>query len=1100
MKKLDNKRISRFPFPEVPKGSGSMKLMLAVLFLGALEMPASASAAVTGTTSEAGTKKHLVLPKHSGSNRAAAITRKGTRRADITVKGKVTSVTGEPLIGVTVLQKGTTRVAVTDVEGNFTMVVPENAVLEVSYVGFEKQEVNVAGRTQINIELQGSVALEEVVVVGYGTIEKSDFTGSSSTVKIENANDNRVISVPEAIQGRVAGVQIMNNTGQPGSGMTFNIRGMTSVTGSSQPLIVVDGQPIDSDQGNTIPGGGMDGGNDIPPADPLASLNTDDIESIEILKDASSVAIYGSRGANGVVLITTKSGKEGRDRISFSSRFDVSMLPKKLKVLNTRDYLNYRNEASLNDGKDSVYTHMEVDSILRKSPNIDWQDEVYSSPINHTQQLSFSGKDEKSSYLLSANYTDQESILTNADFKRYGLRLNYTREVTKKLTVGIRTYFSIADRNYGQESNWTGILGSSAVLGALSFNPLRTPYVINDEGASELDENFTNSPTLVTTKVKDKTKIRTLISNLTLDYKLSKSLKYSLKGGVNDLSSFRQIYNPTGTFIGDTAPGGSASQAENTGFNYLVEHLLSYNKTFVRTHRINAVAGYTYQKWENRSSSNTSMTFPSDALTYYNMQSATNPGRMITGASMRALQSVLGRVNYSYDKRYLFTLTGRYDGATRLSGANKWAFFPSVGLGWNVSNEDFFKNKYVNFLKLRASIGVAGNENISIGATQAKYGLNYVVLGPNIVPSYTMADFENPNLKWETTTQMNVGAEVGFFNDRLTLDVDVYKKNTRDLLINLTLPGSAGYSDYFTNLGEVMNQGVDIEGNLKVIQAGQHRLDVGGNFSIFENKVLDLGPTDILYGRGYFAGGAVLLSQAVHVARPGDPISSFWGYKTAGVYQSQEEINADPALANDNTRPTYKPGDVKWVDFNGDGQINSSDKTIIGNPSADFTYGFNANYSYKRFTLGINVFGSYGNELINLTRWVVGINNTTGNYNLLQSAYDGRWRGEGTSNQMPRVTTNGVRLYQRVPDWLVEDASFVRLQSVNIGYVFNMPKNPIVRSVRAFVSGTNLYTWTKYSGYDPNINAFGHLALNRGVDLGTMGQPRTFSTGFEVNF
>lgn len=1021
--------------------------------------------------------------------------------ADITVRGRVTSAAGEPLVGVTVLLKGSTRAVVTDIEGRFTMVVPDNAVLEISYVGFVKQDVPVNGRTQLEVKLQDeAVAVDEVVVVGYGTVAKSDFTGSSSTVKLENANDNRYLSMPEAIQGRVAGVQIMNNTGQPGSGMTFNIRGMTSITGSSQPLIVIDGQPIDSDQGSTMAGSGMDGGNDIPPADPLAAINPDDIESIEILKDASSVAIYGSRGANGVVLITTKTGKEGRDKISYSSRFDLNMVPKKLKVLNTRDYLNYRNEAAINDGNDSLYKHMAMDSIIRNSPNINWQDQVYTSPISQTHQLSFSGKDEKSTYLITANYTNQNSILKNADFTRYGLRLNYSRNITKKISVGIRTYFSYADRNYGQESNWTGILGSSAVLGALAFNPLRGAYVINDEGDEEFDENFTNNPTLVTTIVKDRTQIRTLISNLDFSYKFNNNLKYTLKGGVNDLYSLRQVYNPTGTFIGDTAPGGSATRADNANSNYLIENLLSYNKTFSRLHRVSAVGGYSYQYWTNRSSSNTSMTFPSNALIYYNMQSAANPGRMITSTGMRALQSVLGRVNYSFDRRYLVTFTGRYDGATRLSGANKWAFFPSVGLGWNVSNEDFFKNKVVNFLKLKASYGVAGNENIAIGATRKKYVVNYVVIGGNILPAYVVEDFENPYLKWETTTQFNVGAEVGVFNDRLTLDIDVYRKNTKDLLINLELPGSATFSNYFTNLGEVLNQGIDVEGNFKVFQSGGMRLDLGGNISVFENKVLSLGSTDILYGRGYFAGGAVLLSQPVHIARPGDPISSFWGYKTNGIYQNQGEIESDPALANDNTRSNYKPGDVKWVDTNGDGQINDADKTIIGNPSPDFTYGINASFTYKRFSLSVNVFGSQGNELINLTRWVVGINNTTGNYNLLQSAYDGRWRGEGTSNLLPRVTTNGVRLYQRMPDWLVEDASFVRLQSINLGYTFNLPKGLVMRSVRAFISGTNLYTWTKYSGYDPNINAFGHLALNRGVDLGTMGQPRTFSTGFEVNF
>lgn len=1016
----------------------------------------------------------------------------------IDVEGTVVSSDGEVLPGVTIIVKGTTNGVVTNNDGYFKLRAPGDAILEVSYLGFSKREINVSGMRKIDITLEPeAIDLAEVVVVGYGTIQKSDFTGASSTATLKDVNDNKVVSLPEALQGRIAGVQIMNNTGQPGSGMTFNIRGMTSVTGSSQPLIVVDGQPIESGFGATMAGTAMDGGADIAPADPLASLNPDDIESIEILKDASSTAIYGSRGANGVVLITTKSGKEGRDKVTYSNRFDISMLPKKLPVLSSLDYMNYRNEASLNDGKDSVYVQRQLDSISNVI-NVDWQDEVYQDAVSQQHQLTFSGKDEKNSYYVTASYSNNNSILKNADFTRYGLRVNFTREITKKLSMGIRSYFSLADRHYGQESNWTGILGSSAVMGALSFNPLRMAF----DPDGDLDETFANNPTLVTTLVKDKTQIKTLIANFNVDYKITKNLVYTIRGGVNDLYSLREIYYPTGTFIGNSAPGGSASRADNSNSNYLIDHLLTYKKVFAKKHRINAVAVYSYQKWQNKSSSNTSMNFPSNAMEYYNMQSASSPGRMYTGTSSRSLASILGRFNYSFDDRYTVMLTGRYDGASRLAEGNKWQLFPSAGLGWNVSNEKFFENnvKFISFLKFRGSYGISGNENIAIGATRAKYGINYGVIGSDIVPGYVTEDFANPNLTWETTTQYNVGTDISFGEDWLTLSVDFYRKNTTDLLINLTLPGSAGYGNYYTNLGEVMNQGIDVEAAFNVYERGETRITAGANFSKFENEVIDIGSAGILYGRGYFAGGAVLLSQPVHVAMPGLPISTFWGYKTDGIYQNQEEIDADPALLNDNTKSLVKPGDVKWADTNGDGQINDSDKTAIGNPSPDFTYGFNANFAYKRLTLGVSLFGSYGNELINLTRWIVGINNTTGNYNLLQSAYDGRWHGEGTSNELPRFTTNPTRLNQRMPDWLVEDASFLRLQNVSLGYIFHLPKGIMVRSVRTFVSGTNLFTWTKYSGYDPNINAFGHLALNRGVDLGTMPQARTFSAGVEVNF
>ena len=1011
---------------------------------------------------------------------------------NITVGGTVMDEAGEPLIGVSVKIAGQRRAVSTDISGKYTIQASPNATLEFAYLGYIKQEIKVESRSTLDVVLKSQMnKLEEVVVAGYGTIRKSDYTGASSAIKLDKTEENRAVNIAEALQGRVAGVEIVNNTGQPGSGITFNIRGMTSITGSNQPLIVIDDQPVESGFGATYAGSGLDGGAEIPPADPLASINPADIESIEILKDASSIAIYGSRGANGVVLITTKSGKRGNDKVSYTNRFDLNMLPKQLKMLDTRDYLHYRNEAALNDGKDSVYTRSNIDEILASSPNVNWQDEIYKKALSQDHQLSLSGRDEKSNYYITGNYADQQSFLLNASYKRYGLRANYTRNVSKKLTMSIRNYISLADRNFGQESNWTGILGSSAVMGALSFNPLRTAYA--DDGT--IDEEYANNPLLVTTLVKDKTQIRTLTSNLNLDYKITKNLTYTARGGVNDIYSLRELYYPRGTFIGNSAPNGSATRADNSNFNALTEHLLTYKKVFVKRHSLNAMGGYSYQKWISKNSSNTTMNFASDAMQAFNLQAGASPGRMYTGIGERALQSVLGRVVYGYDSRYSLTMTGRYDGATRLAEGKKWSFFPSVGLGWNVSNEKFFKDhvKFINNLKIRGSYGVSGNENIAIGATQAKYAINYVVLGNDILPSYTSSDFANPNLKWETTEQYNLGLNLGLAKDRLTFDVDFFKKNTKDLLINLALPASSGYADYYTNVGHVVNKGVEIESSYQILSGKKFKWSAGANFTLLRNKVLDMGEAGVIYGRTFFAGGSVLLSQPVHVAKVGYPISSFWGFQTDGIYQNAAEVAAGPEAT------TAQPGDIKWRDINNDGQITDDDKTVIGNPSPDFSYGFNTNLSYKRFTLALTFFGSQGNELINLTRWVVGINNTTGNYNLLQSAYDGRWRGEGTSNVLPKATTNGVRINQRVPEWLVEDASFFRLQSVNLGYTFFIPALKS-SSLRVFVSGTNLFTITDYSGYDPHVNAFGNLAINKGVDLGTMPQARTFSGGVVLTF
>jgi TonB-linked SusC/RagA family outer membrane protein len=1013
---------------------------------------------------------------------------------NITVSGTVSDgSTTETIPGASVSIKGKRTAVMTNDQGKFSISASGNDILVITYLGYLRQEVPIQNRTQITISLKSSASdLDEVVVMGYGTVAKSDVTGSISSVKLKDVNETKAISVTEALQGKVSGVNIVTNTGEPGGAITFNIRGMTSITGSNQPLIVIDGQPIESSFGATYAGSNLDGGADIPPADPLAALNTNDIASIEILKDASSTAIYGSRGANGVVLITTKSGAEGKDRVSYSTRWDVSQLPKQLEMLSSYEYMQYRNEAAVNSGATPVYNEAQLDSISRKS-NTNWQDHVYRDAISQDHQITFSGRDKKYNYLLTANYSEQASIIKKAGFTKGGVRLNFEKEITPKLRVGLRTYLSKADRKFGLQSNWTGILGSTVVMGALTFNPLQNAV----DPVTGLDnEDLTNGPMLLINKVIDRTGINTIISNFNADYTISKNLTFTVKGGVNEIYSLRNIWYPTGTFIGDSAPGGSATRADNSNSNYLVESLLSYKKVFQKKHSVNAVLGYSYQKWFNKATSYTALGFPSNTLSYYNIEGATFPGRLYSSDRNRALESLIGRVNYSYDRKYLLTLTSRYDGSTRLSPGNKWSLYPSVGLGWNVSNEGFIKDnlEFLSLFKLRTSIGVAGNDNIGIGGAQSAYGLNHYPVGDNIVPGFVLSRMENPYLKWERTTKYNAGVDFGFMKDKLTVSVDVYKHVTTDLLIGLALPASSGFGSYNTNVGKILNQGLDIEALYK-ISSKNFSLDLGANFSTFSNKVDNLGKGSVLYGGSFFAGGQFLLSQPVTAAFVGQPISNFLGYKTNGIYQNQAEIDNDPALANDAAKATISPGMIKYVDIDGDGQISGADRTTIGNATPDFNFGFNPSLSYKKLSVSMTIFGSYGGELINLNRWMVGSNHANTAFNSLKDAYLGRWNGEGTSNLYPKLTTNAVRLQQRVPDWMVEDASFVRLQNINIGYTFALPKRFKLGGLRVFVTGTNLLTITNYTGYDPNVNSFGQTALNYGVDLGTLPQARTFSAG-----
>lgn len=1022
-------------------------------------------------------------------------------KEDIRVTGIVKSSDGEPLVGVSIRIKGINKGVSTNTNGRYTINAPSDGILVFTYLGFQPKEVRIAGKSQLDVVLEpAATALDEVVVVGYGTMQKSDITGSISSVKLKDVDETKTTSFTEALQGKIAGVNIVTNTGEPGGAVSFNIRGMTSVTGSNQPLIVIDGQPIESSFSAAYAGSGQDGSADAPPADPLAAVNPNDIESIEILKDASSTAIYGSRGANGVVLITTKSGKGAKDRVNFSSRFDISQLPAQLPMLGSYEYMLYRNEAAVNDGKVPFYDQAQLDSVA-KLPNINWQDLVYRNALSQDYNLSIAGNEKnKWNYLLSANYSDMQSIIKNAGFKRGSLRLNFDRTISRKIKVGLRTFASYAYRNFGAQSNWTGILSGSTVLGAIAFNPLQVPYTSEEGG--EIDEALVNNPLTVIYNASDYTPIRTFISNFSLDYQITPSLAYQFRAGVNDINTRRDLYYPTGTWLGNTSPGGYASQGSNNNYNYLIDHILSFKKVFARKHSINAVGGFSWQQWFNKSSSVVSLDFPSNTLSYHNMQGAAYPGRYSNWDNSRALSSFIGRINYTYDRRYSIMATGRYDGSSRLAPGHKWLLYPSLGLAWNTSNEEFFKQhvKFLSSFKLRTSIGVAGNDNIAIGGSQASYSMNYYPVGSTIVPGYVVNRFENPDLTWERTVQYNLGADLGFLKDRLTLTVDAYSKVTTDLLIDLSLPASAGISSYYTNVGKVTNKGIDFEATYSVFNTRKKSLSLSANFSPIKSKINNLGESNIIYGRSFFADGGYVLSQPLTAALPGYAVSSFWGYKTNGIYQNQSEIDTDPALANDNAKANIKPGMIKYVDLNGDGQISDADKTVIGDAMPDFTYGFSADFTYKRFSASMTFLGSYGAQLLNLNRWVVGSGHANTVNNMMLDAYLGRWHGEGTSNLYPALTTNTVRLQQRFPDWMVEDASFLRLQNITLGYTVPLPKKFRLGDLKVSVTGTNLFTITKYTGYDPNVNSFGYNSLNNGIDLGTLGQARSYSATIKLMF
>ena len=1009
--------------------------------------------------------------------------------------GSVKDSKGVPLPGVSVVVKGSTIGTMTDTNGNFTLQVPPAAsTLAVSFIGMKSIEVPLTGKTTLNISMEEeTVGIEEVVAVGYGTIRKSDMTGSVYKVSVQNATDNPSSSIEQMLQGRASGVQIIQSSGAPGAGLSFLIRGANS-TSNNQPLIVIDGFPIDAGSGDLKNGGDANSLNQ-PPVNPLANLNPNEIESVEILKDASSTAIYGSRGANGVVLITTKRGKKGMDRIEFNYRTDVSQIQKKLEVLNSNDFLAYSNEAAANSGIAPYYADTTITRLSKT--NYNWQDEIFRMAISKDYQLGISGGEGKTNYSFIGNYSDLEGIVGNSSFKRGGIRLNLDREFSKKMNVALNFNASRSNSKMAPSGSTTGLISSNVILSALYFKPFSIPY--NSDGA--IDQTLDSNPMTMINLVKDDYTNTVVFGNLTVKLNLTKYLIFNTNIGANYSSMIRRSYYPRGTYTG-SQNSGYAYENQANRFNYLSEFTLNYNRQ-IGKNNINAVLGQTYQRWQTDVFAESAGQFPNDNLAYYSFQTGNAPGVPNSSYQEWSLASFLSRINYSLLGKYLITFTGRYDGASRLAEGHKWAFFPSVAMGWNVHKERFLKSvKFINNLKIRASYGISGNQSVGIGQNLAFLTMDRGVINEAIQSGYIMSNIANPTLGWENTKQLNAGVDLGVLGNRLIFEFNIYKKNTSNLLIALPIPTSNGFSSYTTNAGEVENKGMEFDLTVKAIDK-KLQWTIVGNLSFNRNKMLDMGPlgdNGSIFGPNYLntTGG---LSQPLHVTRKGLPIGSFFGYKINGIYQNKTEVAAGPESA------TAKPGDSKFIDISGpagipDGKITADDRTIIGNAYPDYTFGVTNDFSYHNFSLSFFFQGVMGNDVINLSRFIMDAL-TTNNFNVFKQAYDGRWKGEGTSNKYPAPRAVGGFFNSRFSDFIVEDGSYIRLKNITIGYNLPVEKMHIdkwIKGAKAFVTGSNLLTITNYSGYDPEVSSNWNNPLSPGVDIGSYPQVKTYSFGVNLKF
>ncbi|MEO5683214.1 MAG: TonB-dependent receptor [Chitinophagaceae bacterium] len=993
------------------------------------------------------------------------------------IRGNVSTASGDPLSGVSVTAKGTQTGTATDARGNFTLTVSESTnTLVFTYVGYQPVEFALAGREIISVIMQPDAkSLGDIVVVGYGQVKKNDLTGSVSTISLKEMKKVAVTSLDQAMQGRAAGVQITQNSGAPGGTTTIRIRGGNSIQGDNEPLYVIDGVPFKND--------GVSSGASF---NVLSTLNPSDIESISVLKDASSTAIYGSRGANGVVIITTKRGKSGAPVLAFESYYGSQKVRRKYPVLNGSEYATFLNDVNINDGRPAVFTQAQVDAFGK---GVDWQDEIFRSAPMSNYQLSLSGGDEKTQYAMSGGYFKQDGVIVNSDFQRYSFRINLDRKINDRLKVG--NSLSI-NRTVTNQSRTDGALGSSGLvtIAALQFPPI-VP-ITNPDGSYVITSPYlaftADNPVALARDGKNKNTAFRIFGNVFAEYKIIQGLNFRVVVGVDGILQKQDSYVPRSVSSG-LSQGGLASIFNGQSVTWINENLLTYNKALGANHNISLLAGFTQQANRTENSSASSRSFVADNLGYNNL--GLGAVALIPGSSVGTwgLQSYLGRVNYSFKNKYLLTGSVRSDGSSRFGKNKRYAVFPSGAFAWKINEEPFLKeNKRISDLKLRVTYGLTGNQDgignypaYSLLATQ-NYILNNATatgIGPNQIA--------NPDLSWETTSQADIGIDLGLFNGRIAITADAYIKRTRDLLLNLTIPSTSGFSTAIKNLGKVENKGVELNIVSRNL-TGAFQWTTELNISTNKNTVLDLGGASQI-----FAGEVANIGQNLNsgIIRVGMPLGSFYGYVTNGLYQSATEINdlLDPQAK--------KPGDRKYLDINGDKQINDNDRRIIGSAQPKYIGGITNSFAYHGFDLSVFLQGVSGNNILNANRFELEYLNGTNNQSKDVLA---RWTPTNTNTDIPRATS--TRPANRISTRQIEDGSYLRLKTMQLAY--SLPASTLkflkVQSVRFYVTAQNLVTWTNYSGFDPEVNRFGQDSRSQGFDYGGYPAAKVFLAGVNVTF
>ena len=1022
-----------------------------------------------------------------------------------TVVGTVVDKMNEPIIGASIKLKGTPKGTITDLNGKFSIAAPKNSTIEISYLGMISQTVKNDGKPLI-ITLEASdQSLDDVIVVGYGQSTKRDVTGSLSKVNMSDVLKAPVPSITDALGGRIAGVSVTTGDGQPGVGANIVIRGNNSLTGSNSPLYVIDGFPLESANLNSTP--------------------PEDIESMEILKDASATAIYGARGANGVILITTKKGKVGKPVISYDGSYGFQHVPNRMQLMGPYDYVKMAND--FNPANTAKYYFTFDNSLGRNktlddyiaTPGLDYQDAMFQVAPMQSHNIALRGGTENTKYSVSLNTMDQQGVIVYGGYNRIQGKVVLDQKINKTFSTGINVGYSQI-KTYGVVPSQTQSLTNTAIMvDVWGARPLNTSGTLEDLLNSDFDPNsapidriYNINPVINAKNAINDRLNKTLNANGYLEVNFTPQLKLRISGGINQSENKNSDFYNSHTKQGSpySTYGVNGQIAYNQSDTWLNENILTYNVKLKNGHKLNAIGGFTMQGANSAAFSAQAKQAPYENLGLSGLDLAT-PIAIGSSSSAWTMASYLGRINYDYKSKYLLTASFRADGSSKFAPENKWSYFPSGSLAWRASEEDFIKKGIpsISDLKLRASWGVTGNNRVGDFAAMASMNGTYYYNGVDysaIVPT----SLANTTLRWENTAQTNLGIDFGLFEQRIVLTVDAYRKTTYDLLLNSKIPGSTGYTQATKNIGSVQNQGLEFTINTINIKSKDFQWSTNFNISFNQNKVLDLaeGQNSLLTPAVNNSNSAFYATN--YAAIIGQPMAQMLGYVYDGLYQ-YSDFNVSPSGAyilkndvpcNTATRANLvQPGHIKFKDLNGDGIITSSDRTVIGNPNPIHTGGISNTFTYKGIDLNVFFQWSYGNDIYNGNRYMFESSKSAyQGYNKF-ATYVNRWSPDNLNATIPVALGEADALGNYASTRTVEDGSYLKLKTVSLGYTFpSKLMNKIGMSkLRVYAAAQNLITWTRYSGFDPEVSVLS-TALTPGFDFSTYPRATTVSFGINAAF